>query len=202
MTKQKINLKNIEKESWKRTFVEDGLFDIMLGVSFLTALASSLFGTDYSLIPIFVILIASYITVRKYVIIPRIGTVKFGAERIKKKGWVTGVLVLSVLFLGLMTFLTKSGIFPSEGLPISSILVGFNILIVLSLMGYFLNFNRLYLYGALIGLGEPIGTWLEKTGRLQDGSIVVGIISAIVIVIGIVTFIKFLKKYPLPKKEQ
>ena len=194
------NLKEIEKRAWRRMFCEDGLFDMMLGLSFLTALGSSLFGSDYSLIPIFFILIAAYMAARKYVVIPRIGLAKFGSQRNKKRGWAVGVLIVSVLFLVVMTFLTKNGIFASEGLPISSILVGFNILLVLSLMGYFLNHNRLYIYGAMIGLGEPIGTWLEKAGILPHGKIIVGIMSLIVIVFGIVIFLKFLKKYPLPKE--
>jgi hypothetical protein len=73
----------------------------------------------------------------------------------------------------------------------------------LCFVAYFLQFNRLYVIAILTG----ISFFLDEIFALFvipepiDSLLAFGIISIIILSIGIVVFIRFLKKYPLPKEE-
>lgn len=196
--KKDVTLKQIEKNAWRNYFFEDGLFDMLLGLSFMAALAGEFFASDYYLIVILFAFIPLFWGIKRYVVIPRIGLAKFGKETTRRRNRVNAVLKVSVLFFLLVSFLVKGGFFPNEGFPIASLLVGFSILIVLSLMGYLSNYDRLYVYGVMLGFGEPLGTWLEVTGALEEGTVVIVMISGVIILLGVVSFVGFLYKYPKP----
>ena len=70
----------------------------------------------------------------------------------------------------------------------------------LSIVGYFLEFERLYLIGLLAGLGFFIAELLfPVVGSPLDGMLSLGVIGCIIISWGIYFFIHFLRKYPLSK---
>ena len=72
-----------------------------------------------------------------------------------------------------------------------------NVLVVFSLGAYFLDFTRLYLYGVLLGLSFPVGFFLAEQGVVADETRPFILTSSIMIVIGIVLFIRFLRDDPL-----
>jgi len=69
-------------------------------------------------------------------------------------------------------------------------------------MAYFLDFNRLYLYGWFFA-GSIILTELSRNyvGTIYDNVLGFVIFGGIMILIGVIYFIRFLQKYPLTHEE-
>jgi hypothetical protein len=204
---ENINLKNIERKAW-RTYFQDGIWDIFLGlillsfgiIPFLEEIGIPeylnyllFFGSPYLIL---------YLG-KKFITVPRIGQVKFGSKRKRKQMKTTIVLSLSVIFGFVVLLLTITNVIPFiADIHAGAILFSVNAIIIFSLMAYFLDFNRLYLYGwffaasiALIELSRP------TIGITYDNIIGFGSFGVIMILIGSVYLIRFLQKYPLPVEE-
>jgi uncharacterized membrane protein len=150
---EKINLKKIEKKAWK-SYHQDGLWDILLGLILLNfgiaPILEDITGTTY-LLSYIIILVAAFLIFyggKKYITTPRLGRAGFSIERKSKTKKTSIVLTISVI-LGLIVFMIAA----TDILPIISnihfgaLAFGINAIIVFSLMAYYLDFNRLYLYG-------------------------------------------------------
>jgi hypothetical protein len=76
------------------------------------------------------------------------------------------------------------------------------VLICFGLAGYFLGVTRLYIYGLLIALCIPIGEWLYlNVGIPYHGyPVTFGITAAILIITGVVLFLRLLMKNPRPQE--
>ena len=209
---ENIDLKELEKKVWKSTF-EDGIFEIYFGILHL----SLTFGIILDNIlpePLASIIAMSiiglglifFLIAKKFISEPRIGKVKFGFSRILRKIKTIGILTLN-FFILLIIYLT--GILnPEFRLVIPGYLYGLIVgLLFFSLplcfVAYFIQFNRLYIIGILIG----ISFFLDEIFALLlipepfDSLLAFGVISIIILSIGIVVFIRFLKKYPVPNEE-
>jgi hypothetical protein len=68
---------------------------------------------------------------------------------------------------------------------------------IFSLIGFVNDYPRMYLYGALFGLGYVLSTYLQDlTGTLFYWPQTVS--GLLVGIIGVVQFIRFLQAYPIP----
>ena len=110
----------------------------------------------------------------------------------------TKVVIILSISVGLgfvLWFLAAVKILPiqMEGLIIGIIFI-INIVLVFSLMAYFLDFERLYIYAILYAIPFSVDFILNSSGIIIPLSF---ICSGIIIAIGIVLLIKFLKKYPI-----
>jgi len=140
--------------------------------------------------------------VRKKVVVPRVGTVKFGAVRkTRLKIFTVSMLVVNVvaLILGIIVA------FRFRTLPLGgpNMVLGLILLIGFSTAAYFLDFPRLYVYGLLSALGTPIGEWLYQNMRASHHGypIVFGILAGVMILTGLVVFVRFLANNPLPLED-
>jgi hypothetical protein len=202
---ERLSLKEAERKAFTSAF-GDGLLDIFIGgymLLFILALflSESLgdFWSSAVLVPIWGILYLVLWLIRRSVIRPRIGVVKFGAVRIarlKKFNLIMLVALTVALLLGVLSAVDF------ERVPgwVHSARFGLVFLIGFSLAGYFLNINRLYLYGVLIALAPPVGEWLYATrGASHHGiPITFGFTGSVMILTGIVFFIRLLRDHPLP----
>jgi hypothetical protein len=206
-----IDLKNIEKKAWKSTF-EDGIFEIYFGILHLSLTLGVILDNFLpepldSIITISIIGLGLifFITAKKFISEPRIGKVKFRFSRIKRK--IKTIGVLTVNFFVLLILYLIGVLNPEFRIAIPGYLYGLIVgLLFFSLplcfVAYFLQFNRLYIIGILIG----ISFFLDEIFALLlipvpfDSLLAFGTISIIILSIGIVVFIRFLKKYPLPKE--
>lgn len=197
-----INMKELEKKAWKSTF-QDGLWDIMLGlVFFIPAVNGLIKGSDYTLIPLYIGSILLFVTAKKHITIPRIGLVKFGETRKRKRIIVAMILTVSVVYMISLVVMMKRGLLSgTTGIPTGAIIVGCNILIVLGLMAYFLNFDRLYLYAVLLGAFEPFTSVLENGNIIASPYPVLLAISGGMIVTGAALLVRFIRNYPLQEGE-
>jgi len=155
------------------------------------------------MIPIYLVLFLG----KKYITIPRMGYVKFGLARKVKKVRLRTFLLILVIVNVILLILTIGGQISNflNIIPFNRYLVPLFIgmafvTMPLSIVGYFLEFERLYLIGLLAGLGFFIAELLfPVVGSPLDSMLSLGVIGCIIISWGIYFFIHFLRKYPLSK---
>lgn len=202
---EKIDLKKVEKQTYRFTFT-DGLYDMAYGsLLIFIAIAPILREILYPSYIIFVILPASLILVlgKRFITIPRIGIVKFNQNRTKSINKIRLLIAILVPITVVMVVLTFLGIYNIKvGEYIVPVGAGLFTLILLSLIAYSMDYPHFYLYAVSIGLGIPLAELLEPIfGEPLDYLISFGISGTLILIYGIITLIKFLKKYPIPKEE-
>ena len=206
---QPISLKNAERRVFQSTFA-DGLWDVFLGCWFPLQLAiapflSTSMGDFWSSAVFLPFWGAVYLViwlVRKNVVAPRVGEVEFGAARkTRLKKYTFAMLVVNVIALLLGIWVALG--FGNSSLESPPIILGLILLIGFSSAAYFLDFPRLYVYGLLAALGTPIGEWLYQNGYVSHHGfpIVFGTLAGVMILTGLVTFVRFLQNNPLPAEE-
>ena len=196
---QPMDLKALERRAFRSTF-QDGLWDIYLGLVFL----AFGFGPIYDWLGFSktanMVFQLGYITVafvlfylgKRYVTVPRLGRAKFGPAR-KRRIIKTRLVLGASVLLGLAIWaLFASG--NDLGLNLVLIIFAANILIVFGAMAYFLDFERLYIYGVLYALSLPVGHVLG----LRDEAVVFWVTAGATVIVGIVLFVRFLGEYPVP----
>ncbi|MGB2962506.1 MAG: hypothetical protein WBB69_00785 [Anaerolineales bacterium] len=199
----KISLKDLEKNVFQKSF-QDGLLDIQIGIMMLTFVLVLYLGpylgdfwasTIY--LPVYAGIFYGFRILRKKIIQPRIGVVEYGKHRktrLKKITLVMLIINILALILGVVAFFyfsTLPGWFISTQLSII-ILVGF------SLVGYMLEFPRLYMYGILTATAPIIGELLyTRLGVPHHGfPVTFGVAGGLMILCGIIILLRLLKKYP------
>ena len=209
---QPINLKELELKAWRSVF-QDGLWDIFLGLLLLAmavwALLSDVGFSESLGMAIFIGLEVLAMLVlwagKKIVTVPRIGRVKFGLKRKTRLNWVRVILFISVLvgagvFLAALAmrsnrpeWLNAAFFFPAAWMV--------NAIVVFSLGAYFLDFSRLYLIGVMYALPVPLDIMFRKFVDIDLSFIAFGIPAAVILIIGLVMLVRFLRDYPLLPEE-
>ena len=207
MTK-KINLKEMEKKAWKSCF-QDGLWDIFLGLILIgfgiAPFIEEITGVTY-LISYIILLFLGYILFysgKKYITIPRIGNVKFGPKRKSKKIKVVIILAISVIFGLAAISLTQTNLIPYNiDISIWGIIFAINALIVFSLMAYYLDFPRLYIYSIFFAASIFIvETSSSHVGSTYDTVIGFGMFGVVVVLVGLLHLTRFVRRYPLQRED-
>jgi hypothetical protein len=208
---ENLSLRELEKRAYRSTF-QDGIWDVFLGIILLNMAISILLPelgftrgniiSDLNVIYIFFLLfgLAFFTLGKKYITVPRMGYVKFGPKR--KRNLTKSIVVLSLsVILGLVLFiLTMSGKIPYAlrvKFHFVPIIFALNVIIVFSLLAYFLDFERLYIYAFLYAVPFVIGRPLQQIiGYRYMLTTLLFISSSIMIIVGLVFFVRFIKKYP------
>lgn len=202
---QQISLKEAELKVF-RTRYNDGLWDIFLGCFFLTFVIalylSPILGDFWSsvvLLPFWALLYLGIWLIRKYVVTPRIGSVKFGSGR-KVKLMRFNAVMLTVNVIALVLGIAAAMSFGRVPGQMFSIGLGMILLMGFSMAAYFLDFPRLYIYGLLIGLSPLIGEWLWNQGLASHHGfpITFGTSAGIMILVGLAIFVRLLRNNPVP----
>jgi len=205
-----INLKEIERKAFRSTY-QDGLWDMYYG---LVVMAMSIFvyrpATGYSPTNIVLAMLAFFVAGlllfagKKYITLPRMGQVKFGPMRKQKMttlGVILGVLVLlQVALVGLTTqgwlnpeasakindFLASRDLMDVAVAAIGALIIG----VSFTVMAYFTDFPRGYYIALLSSLAVFLMIYLNQP-------IYPIIIGTLIILPGLVLFVRFLRDYPL-----
>jgi hypothetical protein len=202
---QQISLKEAEQKAF-RTRYNDGLWDIFLGCYFLIFaigpyLSPTLgdFWSSVVFLPFWGLVFLVILLIKKYVVTPRIGVVKFGLVR-KTKLMKFTVVMLVVNIIAFILGLVAAMSFGKVPGQIYTIILGMILLIVFSIAAYFLDFNRLYIYGLLVGLSPLVGEWLWTQGYATHHGfpITFGTSAGIMILVGLVVFARLLRDNPVP----
>lgn len=205
---QRISLKEAERKAF-RTAYNDGLWDIFLGCFCLIFaigpyLSSSLgdFWSSVVFLPFWGLVFLAIWLIRKHVVTTRVGVVKFGLTRKTKLAIFTIVmLVVNIIafILGLFAALSFGKV-PGQ---VYTIILGMIFLFGFSIAAYFLDFNRLYIYGLLVGFSPLVGEWLWTQGYASHHGfpITFGTTAGIMILVGLAVFIRLLRDNPVPREE-
>lgn len=207
-----ISLKEAERRAFTTRF-QDGLWDVLLGCVILQlAVAPTLsemgLGDFWSSMVFLLFLALVYLIihlVRRHVVVPRLGVARFGPSRKTRLFWLN-ILLLVVLLAGLVVSLLWMYI-PDVArwmpVPPIALVLGMIMLVSFSVAAYLLNFTRLYIYGVLATLSPIVGEWLYvQLGVPHHGwPITFGITAGVMILAGLVTFIRFVRETPIPTLE-
>ncbi len=208
----KINLKELERKAWTSYF-QDGLWDIFLGLLLLAmaigALLSDIGVPEAWPMAIYVTLMVLSMLVlwagKRFITLPRMGRVTFGPKRKTKLNWVRVVLLLSVLVgagvsvAGLAVrgnrpeWLNTTFFFPAAWVV--------NAMLVFSLGAYILEFDRLYLIGVLYALPVPLDILFHKFASMDLTFFAIGVPAMVILLMGTVVLVRFLRDYPLLPEE-
>jgi hypothetical protein len=208
-----ISLKELERKAWRSAF-QDGLWDLYLGtllmILAILVLLSRTNMPEGRLIPIHLGLMGLAMLAlwagKRFITVPRMGRVKFGPRgkaRRRKASLLLAISVLVGVVVFVITWLALKGNWPG-GLPLRFIIPAvwaMNMLVLFSLGAYFLDYERLYLIGVLFALPVPVDFWLYELAGVKLGFIAFAVPAAVILTMGLVVFIRFLRDYPPPAKE-
>ncbi len=201
-----ISVREVESRAFRTSF-QDGLVDIAIGGfllafvigPYLSPALGDFWATLVVYLPLCLIVYPGLWLIRRYVVRPRLGTVKFGPWRISRlKRFNTLALLLLVLSL-VLSVLSLVGF---EAVPgwIHTARFSLVFLILFSLAAASLNFPRLFGYGVLTAISALVGEVLYQYLKVPHHGFPVtfGISAGIIIVVGAANFIQFLREHPLP----
>jgi hypothetical protein len=197
--------KQIERRVFT-SFFQGGIIEAFTGIILLQLGLPALFSRsgfgDWQsallALPIALILLIAVFLVRRFVIIPRLGHVKFLPERRRKLSKLIIVPILTLIAGAIVGYIFTEnaslrhvfvGQIPFIAIPI----------IVFGAAAYFLNMKRLYVYGAIVGLIFPLGKYLETVIVSRNTLPATILFTAFVFLgIAIVFLVSFLRKYQEP----
>ncbi|MFQ6036208.1 MAG: hypothetical protein ACE5NM_10250 [Sedimentisphaerales bacterium] len=208
-----FNLNEIEKKAYRSTF-QDGLWDIFLGLLLLILAVGALLSNSgvpeglvmTILVTLEALVVLAFIAGKKRITVPRMGFVKFGPKRKRKIGKSRIILLGSVL-AGAIVFVATALVIRSypAGRPKLLLLLPAawvaNAIIVFSLLAYYLDCTRLYVYGVLFALPVPVDMVVKEFVGVNLSPIAIAIPAIVMLVIGTVLLVRFLCDYPFPAKE-
>ncbi len=151
-------------------------------------------------IPSLFLVLTIPVMVRRYFVIPRIGQFKIGTDRkaASQKAMITLVVIILcylviITFPGLLRFIP--GKFTILGIS------GFYILIILSVIAFLSECRRLYMYAVIWFGGHLFYSVAEEYFGIGFGKFVVfGAPGVIILTVGLILFVRFLRRYPLPSE--
>jgi len=205
---EKISLKEAERKAFRATLL-DGLNDMLWGLTILSLAVSAILRESIDppwaylpLIGVFVIGYPIYFAAKARVVNPRMGLVKFAPNRRRKisrvRWFLIGLVVITVIVF-LIPFVNPGAPMTVKG-PywLVDAIFGLAVILLFSFLAYALEQPRMYLYGVLLGLSLPFDVVLEHTTGWDFplGLFPVGIV---MLVVGIVSFVRFLRDHPFPE---
>jgi hypothetical protein len=146
-----------------------------------------------------ILLIPAFILSRIFITIPRLGYVKFGEKRKKRKAIALIIAIITQLFFGFLLWTSFTGRINDQVAqkfinPYTQFIL---LVIVFSLIGYLIDYNRFYLIGFATGTGLFLSHIFENTTyTILTASLSFGIAGLFLTVYGLVLLVRFLKQYP------
>lgn len=206
---KEMRLNQYEKRTYRMVH-QDGLIDIsaavfIAGFAFVPLLNDLIqddFWSSMLLLPVYFLVLWLYRLGKKNITAPRIGVIRYSMQRKSKSSLVlltTSILLGLALITGAL-FATRQ---PGNPWLFSLLLSGF-VLIGFNVAAMLMDLLRFSLYGVLMAAAGPIGEWLwNQYGISHHGiPLTYGLTAAIILVIGIILFIRFLQKYQIPEEDQ
>jgi len=205
------DIKEMEKKAWMSTF-QDGLWDIYIGL-IIIGLGLPWLGGFFGL-PETVGMLVTVFTWdggagiifflgKKYITRPRMGFVKFGQIRKKRNKLLALFLAMMVAFTLIIFIFTLVGLFQVH-LPGFLVMLLIGLLFItlpFSIIAYFMQLKRLYLYAILGGLGLFISELLVPIIPAPYNDIIpFGGTGLVITITGLTICFRFLRKYSIKEE--
>jgi len=210
-----LSLHHIERRSWRAT-LRGGLIEVMFGVMMFAGAAAYLVSdlgapsaaSTATLIGLHVVALALMLWMRHRFVTPRIGRVAFSANRkrrLRRMSILLAVCVLATVALVVLTTLAqRTGISllgPISAAPVVAI-VAVIVLVPLGALAFFLDYPRFLLLGGLVVAAEAVLALFERYGGPpHDRTLVFGAIGLVSLTIGLIAFVRFVRRVPRPNSE-
>ena len=198
---QDVDLKQIERKAYTSYF-HDGLWDIYGGFILLGLGLAML--TDQSWWLALMLLSMLALWARKRITYPRMGYVRFSPQRearTKRSRIIASMVLTATMLLGVILFALVS----TNGLPqwldawlADYFLVAFAVMVgaIIAVGAFMVGVTRFYAYAVLVFAAFAAAQLFDTSAGLP-----VTIAAGVIVLCGLVVLIRFLRKYPLPPKE-
>jgi hypothetical protein len=199
-----IDLKEVEKKIFTSYF-HDGMWDLYGGLILLGFGLTMLTGWDYLMFA-FVAVAMVPLFIRKRIVIPRLGMVKFSSERqtkTKKSILAATITLTFTAILGMVFFILYSSNTMPQWLEVWMhdyflIFFGGMIAVLVLIAAFLVSVKRFYVYAVLIFIAFFLASML----RPEDMEVIpITVVGSLILLSGIVILIRFLHNNPLPKEE-
>ncbi len=195
------DLQQFERATY-RAVADSGLWDVflasivsMLAIAPLLSVHLGDFWSSAVFLPVFaaVLLVIRILKVR--VIEPRIGTVEFARPRRRRMVALTVVMLVANIVALVLGFVAATRTPVLEG-PIVSFGMSMVLLVGFSLASFALEIPRVFFYGLLLAAAPLIGEALFVRGWASHHGfpVVFGVASVVILVSGVVRFVRFLPR--------
>jgi hypothetical protein len=208
-----LDLKVIERRAWLSTF-QDGLWDVFFGLMLAAGAVSDWLhsrGASSSIrIPAYLSLYVLAGLVlwggKHFITVPRMGRVAFSPAR-KARTRKLRLILFPVLIITGALFVLSQGLLGQPawwgdfGWLAGTITITLLFITAFGLMAIFMDFPRLALYSVLFALPEILGVGLSRLTGSEAGFLIGNLFSAsVVLAVGVVVMIRFLRDYPAPEQ--
>ena len=196
MASRQLDLKQLERKAWQ-SFHQDGLTDVFLGLVLLSGWVSSLAGSDLLHLVLMFATLVVFALGKRFVTVPRMGLVEFGADR-KAKNRKVAALLFFVVLLGVALYIVAVtnievlGWRPDRG-SLTTLGLSLVILVIFGGIAYWMDFPRMMLLGLAFAAAFA-------GSRLLDSHITFLIAGALVLGWGLALLVSFVRQYPLPRR--
>ena len=205
------DLNQIQRRTNQLINFEDGFWDLLLGSIFMMLaiypVTRELLGPAWNLVLFLIVLatlVVAQLLLRRFVSVPRIGYAQ--PRRSPKLRLVLIFTILMVLItfgLVLVTLLSPGTVTtssaPADASPGRSYLVELIVLLIMggvfSALGYLYGVTRLYFYGWMLGLANLASIYMEHNAGWTI-LIPLAMAAGMILLIGFVLLVRFLRKYP------
>ncbi len=191
---QELDLKGIERKAWTSYF-QDGLWDIFMGLLMLGMGMNILIDEIMIHVAIAAVAVLLLSVGKKLITVPRLGRVEFGPVRKLKQRKVVVILTISFIIGIVAMVIPLLGIDLPE--PAFAAIAGTWITLVFSLMAFFMDFRRLYIYGLLFAVSFALALALDNVVPVITFFSSAGI----AIPIGILLLIRFVRNFQMLNEE-
>ena len=193
MVSRKLDLRQLERAAW-RSYHTDGLWDVFLGLVLLSGWVSSLAGSDLLHLLLVVAALIVFALGKRFVTVPRMGLVEFGANW-KAKNRKVAALLFFVVLLGVALYIVAVtnievlGWRPGRG-SLTTLGMSLVILVIFGGIAYWLDFPHMMLLGLAFAAAFA-------GSRLLDSHIPFLAAGGLVLGWGLALLVGFVKRYPL-----
>jgi len=185
-----LDLEDIESSAF-RAYFEDGMLDIFFGVMFLISGVRSAF--DHPIVSLLILAaVLAPILGKRYITIPRLGVVKFGAVREHRRLNLLLVIVAAVLISSLILVMSMTTDV-LDGRILGDLIFGAMTIVITYSIGRFVEYPLLVVHGVIFAVIAMVsglyGNDVSAVAWLVGGSIST--------LIGLANLSKFLGRYPV-----
>jgi len=194
-------LKKIERSTY-RASMDSGLWDIflasivsMLAIAPLLSVHLGDFWSAAVFLPVYAVILVVIRAVTVRVVRPRIGVVELARPR-RQRLRMLSIVMLVVNVVAVIVAAVAAARAPVVGGPTVSFAMSMVFLVGFSLASFILEIPRVFFYGLMLAMAPLIGEALFTRGYASHHGfpVVFGLSSLVILVSGIVRFVRFLPK--------